>query len=78
MMTQCSQRGSEIHSIQCSTCIREPPTQASTPPLEEGVNRGSDEWGNTMGKKQHMMVQVLFQNVGSFSSEEDMEVKWKN
>jgi len=72
MMTLHSWRGSEDHFTWHSTSLREPPIRTSTPPLEEG-NRGSDEWGNTMGKKQHTMVRVLFQNVGGFLVDKEME-----
>jgi len=74
MMTPHSQRGSEDHFTWHSTTLREPPIRTSTP-LPEEENRGSDKWGNTMGKKQHTMVQVLFQNVSGFLVDKEMEVK---
>jgi len=52
MMTLCSQSGNETHSHQHSATHQEPPTEASFPPLDEGVldHRSLDAWGNLMGE----------------------------
>jgi len=62
MMTQCSQQQGEAHLCRKSTNTREPPIEASVPPLDERViNQGSlDEWDNLMGIKQLTTLQVAF------------------
>ncbi len=76
MTTACSWQGREVHSPQRSASNQEPPTEASLPPLDEGVSdqRSLDEWGNSM-KKQPTTLHIMFQNVGRFSKDDDMELK---
>jgi len=51
--------------------------EASRPPSDKGVQnqRRLDEWSHSMGTKQTSTVRVLFQNVGGFQQDEEMEVK---
>jgi len=67
----------EAHLTQHSAERLEPPKNASSSTLDEGVStQGSAEkWGNEMGEKQPTTLQVVFQNVGGFVTDEDMEVK---
>jgi len=68
---------SEVHSNRRSAQFSEPPTAASLPPSDEGVNNQSslEAWGNLMGKKQDFSLRIVFQNVGGFSQEEEMALK---
>jgi len=67
---------SEVHSRWHSATQLEPPTEASLPPLDEGVmNQSSlDKWGNQM-KKQETTLCIVFQNIGGFQKEEEMDTK---
>jgi len=71
-----SQSLSEAYSCQHSAIQLEPPTEAPLPPLDEGVLNQSclDVWGNIM-KKQETTLQIVFQNIGSFQQDEEMEIK---
>jgi len=76
MTTVCSWLGIEVHFYQHSTTQSEPPTEASLPPSDEGVQnqRSLDKWGHSM-EKQLSTLKVMFQNIGGFSKEEEMEIK---
>jgi len=76
MMTVRSQRGNEVRSPQHSAHHQEPPTEDSLPPSDKGAadQRILDEWGNSM-KKQASTLCIMFQNVGGFSKDDEMEIK---
>jgi len=79
MMTSCSWQGGEVHHHQQSATEREPPTRAPFSPLEEGVSyqQSSDAWGNQMGKKQATTLRIVYQNLGGFLQDEEMDLKFK-
>jgi len=72
----CSQGRGEAHPTQHSTEHVEPPTSTSSSTLDEGVldQRSAELWGN-MVEKHTTTLWVVFQNIGGFLKDKDMDVK---
>jgi len=68
---------SEAHYPRHSALDSEPPTAASLPPSDEGVlyQRSLDTWGNQLGKKLDTTLRIVFQNIGGFQKDEEMDLK---
>ena len=79
MTTSRSRRTHEDHDPRRSASLQEPPTEASLPTLDEAVDnhRSLDTWGNIMGKKPDTTLRIVFQNIGGFSKEEEMDLKFE-
>jgi len=62
MMTWCSRRHSEVHSLLHSAMIPEPCIGHPDPHLDEGAKStgGNSTWGHTLGKKAPLTLWIFF------------------